>query len=354
MYKKIAGIATLAAILIGASPNIGYMWDLDEAKQTLEEAPNSQKISYEIIDGKTYLSIEDLDGVLDDFKYDKIDGNYLLIKYNNIQIEIDLLNNIAKREGWYIPLLSPIIVNGDDVRFDMGDISSVLNVSYEERDDDLYLKPLRMDRITDYICEKDDLEAMKKKIQYISSPIKGLDITDYSGQLPGSLREYRNGVHEGIDWYTRDVVVDNTTDVFSMTEGEIVRIDHDYKEMSPEEREDLLSDAKNYQITPRRTLDLMRGRQVWVQTDNQVLIRYAHLSSVASELSIGDKVSTDTILGKVGNSGTKNGSLGTDRDMHAHTDVLVCGELFYEKFNTFDEALDWMVNDWHFVVKSNQ
>ena len=80
----------------------------------------------------------------------------------------------------------------------------------------------------------------------------------------------------------------------------------------------------------QKNLDLLRGRQVWIQSDNGVLVRYAHLSSVNETLNVGDKVQLKSNLGTTGNSGTGNGALNTEEDVHLHTDIIVCGKNFWE------------------------
>lgn len=176
-------------------------------------------------------------------------------------------------------------------------------------------------------------EDVIERLDSPSIPIELARITTVSGQMPGASREYRNGYHEGFDWYPGAVGVniDKETKVYPVYEGRIVRIDKNYVELETEVRETILT---NETIPEKRqfqkTLDLVRGRQVWIQSDNGVLAHYAHLDSVNEELNVGDIVDTNTYIGKTGNSGTSNGSLNTDEDVHLHLDLLVCGKNFWE------------------------
>lgn len=181
-------------------------------------------------------------------------------------------------------------------------------------------------------CENLTQNEVVNRLSRVNIPLEDATITTFEGQLPGAVREYRNGYHEGFDWYTgtSGVVIDADTDVFPMYAGKIVRIDGDYVEMSQDFRNKILLEAAERQSTPQKTLDLLRGRQVWVQSPNGVLVKYAHLSSVNNDLKVGDYVTTNMVLGKVGNSGTSNGVTNTTDDYHLHSDILVCGKLFWE------------------------
>lgn len=181
-------------------------------------------------------------------------------------------------------------------------------------------------------CENLTQEEVIERLSKVNIPLTDAFITTFEGQLPGASRDYRNGYHEGFDWYsgTSGVLVDSNTDVFPMYAGKVVRIDTSYTEMTEEYRNGILEEAAQHYTTPQKTLDLLRGRQVWVQSSNGVLVRYAHLSAVNEELKVGDYVTTNISLGKVGNSGTSNGAANTMDDYHLHSDILVCGKLFWE------------------------
>lgn len=186
-------------------------------------------------------------------------------------------------------------------------------------------------------------------------PIEGAVITEVDTQLPGASRSYRGGFHEGFDWYSgaigRDI--DEETNVYPIYDGEVIRIDHNYVEMDSNYRENLLNVAVNEGMTSQDALDKLRGRQVWIQSENGVVVRYAHLSETNPHIKIGDSISEFDWLGKTGNSGTSNGVLGNDLDIHLHTDILVCGKNFWEYGITEDMVFgiieifkDNSENDW--------
>ena len=113
-------------------------------------------------------------------------------------------------------------------------------------------------------------------------PVEGATFSSRDTHLPGSRRVYRNGYHEGFDFYSGVVSVPITygTPVVATADGVISRADHDYVEMTQEAYDGLISDARNQAVTPQSTLDELRGRQVWIQHPGGFVSRYAHLSNI--------------------------------------------------------------------------
>ncbi len=128
--------------------------------------------------------------------------------------------------------------------------------------------------------------------------------------LPGSARDYRGGFHEGIDF-----PLSFGMPVAAAKAGRIVRIDSEYVEWSVEDQLKAEDEAYHLGYTPERTLDKLRGRQVWIDHGHGVVTRYAHLQSVEL-FSVGSIVEQGTIIGHVGNSGTKAGP-------HLHIEIRV-------------------------------
>ncbi len=138
----------------------------------------------------------------------------------------------------------------------------------------------------------------------------GYELPDDPDLLPGSAREYRGGFHEGIDFPLAFGMP-----VAATKGGKIIRIDSDYTEWSVEDQ--LAGEDQGYKLgfTPEATLDKLRGRQVWIDHGYGVVTRYAHLQSVEL-LSVGQIVEQGTVIGRVGNSGTKAGP-------HLHIEIRV-------------------------------
>lgn len=147
-------------------------------------------------------------------------------------------------------------------------------------------------------------------------PVAGLEVPTGESYLPNSPREYRAGYHEGIDFPATA-----GTPVLAAKDGHIVRIDHDFHDWSALERDAALADALALGYTPERTLDRIRGRQVWIDHGDGVVTRYAHLQSVGA-MQVGSFVEAGTVIGAVGSSGLPEGG------PHLHFEIRI-GDGFY-------------------------
>ncbi|EEG77828.1 LysM peptidoglycan-binding domain-containing M23 family metallopeptidase [Dethiobacter alkaliphilus] len=161
-------------------------------------------------------------------------------------------------------------------------------------------------------------------LSYMKMPIKGAAVTSVNGQLPNAPRSYRNGVHEGLDFY-------NTAgkSVRAVADGKIIRADHDFKEMTPKEYDKAIERAMAASITPEEILDKLRGMQVWIEHKDGVVTRYCHLDSISSDVKVGQSVSQGQTIGKVGNTGTKNSVVGENLSAsgapHLHFEIWYQG-----------------------------
>lgn len=183
-------------------------------------------------------------------------------------------------------------------------------------------------------ARKMDKDELGYYLSFVNSPIAGAYVSKVDSSLPGTPREYRNGIHEGLDWYSYvcGVTIDEKTKVLSVADGIVVRADHDYKEMTIKERKAILEIAKNEKITPEYILDKLRGRSVWVQHEKGILCRYIHLSSIVKDVKVGKKVKAGEILGFVGNSGTSEGVNNKKEGLHLHLDLLLYGNWFWNAY----------------------
>jgi murein DD-endopeptidase MepM/ murein hydrolase activator NlpD len=147
-------------------------------------------------------------------------------------------------------------------------------------------------------------------------PIAGTEPPDDSDLLPGAPRDYRAGVHEGIDF-----PADTGTPVLAVADGTVIRIDRSFLDWTSDQQETALSEAVQLGYTPAATLDRVRGRQVWIDHGRGIVTRYAHLSAVA-ELSVGERVTAGAVIGAVGSSGYPQGG------PHLHLEVRVGDDYF--------------------------
>ena len=160
--------------------------------------------------------------------------------------------------------------------------------------------------------EPDDrVDRTRRIVRGLVLPIDGVGLPTDPELVPNSPRDYRGGSHEGIDF-----PADDGTPVHAVAAGTIARIDRDYAEWSVEARDQALAAAVVLGYTPSSTLDLIRGRQVWIDHGRGIVSRYAHLSAVAP-LAVGAVVSPGEVIGSVGSSGLPEGG------PHLHLEIRV-------------------------------
>lgn len=154
-------------------------------------------------------------------------------------------------------------------------------------------------------------------------PVEGATVSSRQHHLPGASRSYRNGVHEGFDFFsgTVSVAIEYGTPVLAVAQGTVIRADTDYQEMSPEQYQAIIEQAKAALDTPPEVLDRLRGRQVWIRHPGGFVSRYAHLSAVADGVVEGGRVRQGQAIGATGNSGTEEAARGTRDDPHPHVEV---------------------------------
>jgi len=147
-------------------------------------------------------------------------------------------------------------------------------------------------------------------------PIEGGDIPTDLELLPGAPRDYRGGIHEGIDF-----PAPTGTPVLAAASGTVARVDTSFLDWNREQQDVALYEALTLGYTPAATLDRIRGRQVWIDHGKGLVTRYAHLSAV-EPLVVGQKIEAGALIGEVGSSGYPQGG------PHLHFEVRV-GDDFY-------------------------
>ena len=160
-------------------------------------------------------------------------------------------------------------------------------------------------------------------------PVEGGCLPGYDGLMPNAPRPYRNGVHEGVDWYPGSAcaAVERGTPVYAMYDGLVLRADHRYADITPEQVAELASRTQAQGGSDPETLDIYRGRQVWVDHGRGVVTRYAHLEGIAPGIFYGRAVRRGELLGFVGESGTPESVTAPGTELHLHAEVRV-GESF--------------------------
>lgn len=160
-------------------------------------------------------------------------------------------------------------------------------------------------------------------------PIAGACLPSRDEVMPNAPRPYRNGVHEGVDFYDGDVCtsVSRGTPVLAMHAGVVIRADLDYVDITAEQVSALEAKTSAQGFSDPETLDAFRGRQVWIDHGNGVVSRYAHLSAIAPGIDVAVEVAAGEVIGAVGESGTPESVTDPGTEIHLHVDVIV-GEHF--------------------------
>ncbi len=170
-------------------------------------------------------------------------------------------------------------------------------------------------------------------------PIKGACLPKSDRLMPNAPREYRAGVHEGVDFYDSDncTKIEKGTRVIAAKDGVVVRADREYHALTQAEL-----DAANQRIAEGHAgdfdvIDLFRGRQVWVDHGKGIVTRYAHLSGIADNVQAGTKVAQGETIAFAGDSGTPESLSNPDTELHLHFEVRA-GDEFLGKGLSLDEV----------------
>jgi murein DD-endopeptidase MepM/ murein hydrolase activator NlpD len=154
----------------------------------------------------------------------------------------------------------------------------------------------------------------------MTMPLAGACLPIDDNQMPNAPREYRNGVHEGVDFFTGFACIDVPigAPVLAAHGGTVVRADHQYRQLTQKQIDDLIALTVELGYTDPGTLDKFRGRQVWVDHGDGVVTRYCHLSGIPDEIQVGTGVSAGQTVGLVGDSGTPEslGQVGYNKHLH--------------------------------------
>lgn len=163
-------------------------------------------------------------------------------------------------------------------------------------------------------------------------PIRGACLPTSEYLMPNAPREYRAGIHEGLDFYTYDncTEVPAGTPVLAAKAGKVVRTDHDFPEMTAAELAGLLARTQRQGYTDEQALDRFRGRQVWIDHGGGVVTRYCHLGGIPAEVRVGSRVDAAEVIGFVGESGTPEAVTSPGVEAHLHFEVRV-GDSFLGK-----------------------
>lgn len=308
-----------------------------------------QSYSFQLFekDGLQYVHLDEIQRKLSlDVTVDHQDGQVFL---SDGKMKSSFIKEVAvvEKNGLYYPMPAPLLYRDQAIWIPIDTVAQILNgtvntngnqavlVMNQTKSTPVQTTPVSLSQMTS--------EQLIEYLRFLGNPIKGARVSTKDSSLPGAPRTYRGGVHEGIDWYggeTTGVNITRNTPVLSVADGVVVRVDHDYQEMTHTEREQYLSLGKqNNGQTPQYVLDKLRGRSVWIQHEKGVMARYVHLDRIPNHLKVGQKVKKGDIIGYVGNSGTSDGVKGNDQGLHLHLDLFVYGQWFWDQYSLSERRM---------------
>ena len=189
-----------------------------------------------------------------------------------------------------------------------------------------------------------DLKSLKLLI-----PCENVSVPKQPLLLPNAPRAYRHGTHRGVDFY-----VNWGTPIRAVADGVIIRAEHGYKEMSADFRLDALGDAKILGRTPSDIFEhLLLGQAVYIDhgfdlvPGYRTVTIYAHMSHINSSITIGSTVRRGEIIGRSGNTGTKDSTLKKKTGAHLHWEMILqnkAGEYYLGQGETHEVLYPFMEN----------
>jgi murein DD-endopeptidase MepM/ murein hydrolase activator NlpD len=158
-------------------------------------------------------------------------------------------------------------------------------------------------------------------------PIAGACLPSSDYLMPNAAREYRSGIHEGVDFYTGYNCADVPANapVLASKAGTVIRADTDFVEMSQAELDAILARTAAQGYTDAEALDKFRGRQVWIDHGSGIVTRYVHLAGIPDGITEGTRVQAGELVGYVGDSGTPEAITNPGVEIHLHWEIWVDG-----------------------------
>jgi len=163
-------------------------------------------------------------------------------------------------------------------------------------------------------------QAPGPNLQGFRYPIAGACLPKGAQLMPNAPRDYRKGVHEGIDFYNSDSCtrVTRGTPVLAAKAGTVIRADVGYVRPTVAQNSAALKDPKT-----DASFDQFRGRQVWVDHGGGIVTRYCHLDDIVKGITTGMNVTVGQPIAMVGETGTPSSYTNPGNGYHLHFEVRV-------------------------------
>ena len=160
-------------------------------------------------------------------------------------------------------------------------------------------------------------------------PVEGACLPTDPNQMPNAPRDYRYGVHEGVDFFTDFACVDVPVNLPALASksGRVIRADQQFRPLTQTEIDGLLARSEAQGYTDTSALDRFRGRQVWIEHGDGIITRYSHLNGIPPEIVTGVNVERGQVIAYIGDSGTPESVSNPGFEIHLHFEIRV-GDTF--------------------------
>jgi murein DD-endopeptidase MepM/ murein hydrolase activator NlpD len=166
----------------------------------------------------------------------------------------------------------------------------------------------------------DWVQSLKLKL-----PCDSIPVPKRTMRLPNAPRDYRNGIHRGIDFFANW-----GTPVKSVADGIVIRADLEFEEVPADFREQLLKTSSKVGHTPSDIFNsVLLGQAIFIDHGFNLvpgfrsITIYAHLSSIEDTIKPGVKILSGQVIGRSGNTGMRESTLGTKSGSHLHWEMIL-------------------------------
>ena len=160
-------------------------------------------------------------------------------------------------------------------------------------------------------------------LQTIQLPSQNYSVPEYSNLLPNALREYRAGIHEGIDFPTP-----LNTPIMAVSSGIVVRSNPTHSDVDIDTYKAFLETTQKLSKTPDDIYNyILLGKSIIIDHGYTIVPNfrtisvYAHLSNIAEGILPGVNVEKGQVIGLAGNTGTSSGALRNAKGAHLHWEI---------------------------------
>ena len=173
-----------------------------------------------------------------------------------------------------------------------------------------------------YINEETNLH-INDLLQPLQLPSKDYPVPEHLNLLPNALREYRSGLHQGIDF-----PIPLNGPIMAVSGGIIVRSNPTHSDVDIDTYNAFLETTQQLSKTPEDIYNyILLGKSIVIDhgysiaSNFRTISVYAHLSSIADGILPGAKVDKGQLIGFSGNTGTSSGSLRNEKGAHLHWEL---------------------------------